>query len=72
MREVLIGVTIIGIISAIAIPQFTDYKNQAAKVASDTSASNIGRAFTNCLALKDFSRCNTLALIGISPILQPL
>ena len=58
--EVLVAVSIIGIISAIAYPSFQSYKDRAARVASDTSASNIAKAFNNCLVLNDFSACNTL------------
>ena len=57
---------IIGIISAIAVPQFTAQRDKAAKVASDTSAGNIAKAFKNCLALSGFSSCNTMAAIKIS------
>ena len=64
--EVLVAVAIIGIISAIAIPQFAQQRRDAAKVASDTSASNIVKAFNNCQVLKGFSACNTLSSIGIS------
>ena len=64
--EVLVAVAIIGIISAIAIPQFNQQRKDAARVASDTSASNIVKAFNNCLVLKGFGACNTLSDIGIS------
>ena len=64
--EVLVAITIIGIISAIAIPQFKDYRDKAASVASDTSASNIVKAFQNCLVLNSFANCLTLSAIGMS------
>ena len=66
LLEVLIAVAIIGIISAIAIPQFADQRKNAARVASDTSASNVIKAFSNCLVLQGFSSCNTLSKIGIA------
>ena len=68
LLEVLVAVTIIGIISAIAIPQFQDYRDQAAKVASNTSASNIVKAAQNCIVLNGFSTtsCNTLSAIGVT------
>ena len=66
LMEVLIAVAIIGIISGIAVPQFIAQRNNAAKVAADTSAGNIAKAFKHCLALKDFSRCNSLSAIKVS------
>ena len=66
LLEVLVAVAIIGIISAIAIPQFADQRQNAAKVASDTSASNIAKAFQNCVVLNSFTSCNTLALLKVS------
>ena len=64
--EVLVAVAIIGIISAIAIPQFTASKNEAAKVAVDTSAGNIAKAFKHCLALGSVASCNNLGAIKVS------
>ena len=64
--EVLVAVAIIGIISAIAVPQFIAQKDEAAKVAADTSAGNVAKAFKNCIALKSFGVCDTLAEIKVS------
>ena len=64
--EVLVAVAIIGIISAIAVPQFTANKNEAAKVAVDTSAGNIAKAFKNCMALGTFATCNNMDAIKVS------
>ena len=64
--EVLVAVAIIGIISAIAVPQFTANRNEAARVAGDTSISNILKAFNNCLVLKSFSECSSLAGMGVT------
>ena len=66
LLEVLIAVAIIGIISAIAIPQFADQRKNAAQVASDTSASNIAKAFQNCVVLNSFSKCDSLAKLKVS------
>ena len=66
LLEVLVAVSIIGIISAIAIPQYNKNKNEAAKVAGSTTISNIRKAHQNCLVLKDFGDCDTLGEIGIS------
>ena len=65
LLEVLIAVAIIAIISGIAVPQFTAQRNNAAKVASDTSAGNIAKAFKNCTALKTFSQCDKLSKIRV-------
>ncbi len=64
--EILVAVSIIGIISAIAIPAFQDYRSNASKVAADTSIGNVARAFQNCMVLKQFSQCDDLDKIGIS------
>ena len=64
--EVLVAVAIIGIISAIAVPQFTANRNEAARVAGDTSISNIIKAFNNCRVLKDFSSCNSLSALKVT------
>ncbi len=66
LLEVLIAVAIIGIISAIAIPQFADQRTKAAKVASDTSAGNIAKAFQNCVVLNSFANCDSLADLKVS------
>ena len=64
--EVLVAVAIIGIISAIAVPQFTANRNEAARVAGDTSASNIIKAFNNCRVLNDFASCDSLSDLKVS------
>ena len=64
--EVLVAVAIIGIISAIAVPQFTANRNQAARVAGDTSISNILKAFNNCIVLNSFASCNSLAALKVT------
>ncbi len=66
LLEVLIAVAIIGIISAIAVPQFADQRANAAKVASDTSASNIAKAFQNCAVLNSFANCSSLGDLKVS------
>ena len=64
LLEVLVGVSIIGIISAIAVPTYVDYRNNAAKVASDTSAGNIAKAYKNCRVLN--TACNNLGDLSMS------
>ena len=58
--EVLVAVGIIGIISAIAYPAFDDYRQSAARTATDTSASNIVKAFKTCRILKELGQCDSL------------
>ena len=64
--EVLVAVSIIGVISAIAIPQFTDQRKNAARVATQTSAGNIAKAFKNCVVLGTFADCDTLGELKIT------
>ena len=64
--EVLVAVAIIGIISAIAVPQFTANRNEAARVAGDTSISNIIKAFNNCRVLKGFTSCDSLSDLKVT------
>ena len=66
LLEVLAAVTIIGLLSAIAIPQFQDYKEGVAFTVASTSTSSIARAYNTCVAFKTFSDCNTLEKIKIS------
>ena len=63
--EVLVAVSIIGIIGTIAYPQFQDYRKQASRTAGDTSIGNIERAFQNCIVLKEFDQCDSLADLGV-------
>ena len=52
--EVLVAVAIIGIISAIAVPQFNANKKQAGKVAVDTSIGNFLKAFQRLYSFEFF------------------
>ena len=66
LLEVLAAVTIIGILSAIAIPQFQNYKEGAAFTVAGTSVSAMARAYNTCVAFKDHNDCNELDEIKIS------
>ena len=66
LLEVLIAVGIIAIISAIAVPQYTANKKEAAKVAGDTSINNIEKAYKHCIALGSHGDCDTLSEIKVS------
>lgn len=66
LLEVLVAVAIIGIISAIAVPSYQANRKEAAKVAGMTSINNIYKAYQNCIVLKKFDDCNSLANIGVT------
>ena len=66
LLEVLVAVGIIGIISAIAYPSFDDYRQDAARTAANTSASNMVKAFRNCRILNDFTSCDTIGEIKMT------
>ncbi len=63
LLEVLVGVSIIGIISAIAVPQFVSYRETASLTAADTSLKNMYKAYTLCIATK--TGCSTKAALNI-------
>ena len=66
LLEVLVGVSIIGIISAIAVPTYQNYTKKASQTAADTTLSNIAKSFNACTVLNQFSACDTYGEIGIS------
>ncbi len=67
LLEVLVGVSIIGIISAIAVPTFTDYREGAALTAADTSLKNVAKSYNLCIAQKgSLANCNTKAFLNIN------
>ncbi len=66
LLEVLVGVSIIGIISAIAVPTYTKYREGASLTAGNTTADNIVKAYRNCLVLNTHAQCNTLAKISMT------
>ena len=58
LLEVLIGVAIIGIISAIAVPQFAEYRTTAAVTAVGSTGDNLAKAYNLCTATR--TSCTTL------------
>ena len=64
--ELLVAVSILGILSAIAIPQFQDYRESAALTAALTSSSNAVQAYNTCIALNPFSDCNDKAKLKLN------
>ena len=66
LLEVLVAVGIIAIISAIAVPQYTANRKEAAKVAGTTSINNIEKAYKHCVALKSHDDCDSLSKLKVS------
>ncbi len=66
LLEVLVGVSIIGIISAIAVPTYQNYTREASKTAADTTLNNVVKSYNNCTVLKAASECTSLDAIGIT------
>ena len=66
LLEVLVGVSIIGIISAIAVPTYQNYSREASKTAADTTMANVVKAYNSCTVLKPASQCTSLSEINVS------
>ena len=63
--ELLVVVGITGILSAIAIPQYNQYRVNAARGAFEATGSNIARAVQACLAVNQLTDCNTPSAVNI-------
>jgi len=63
--ELLVVVGIIGILSAIAIPAYNQYRRNAAEGAFISTGTNIVRAFQSCIAINPFASCDSLAELNI-------
>ncbi|MBC6415568.1 MAG: pilin [Bdellovibrionales bacterium] len=55
--ELLVVVAIIGVLSAVAIPAYNKYKNNAKASAVQGTINNINKAFKACMAVKTFTDC---------------
>ena len=64
--ELLVVVSIIGILAAVAIPAFNDYRATAAKGTMESSLNTIGKSFAICRTLNSFSQCKTLSGMKVS------
>ena len=64
LLEVLIGVTIIGIVGAIALPRFANYQETAAVTAAVSTGKNVAKAYNLCTATK--AVCGSMANLNIS------
>ena len=58
--ELLVVVAIIGILAAVAIPAYNQYRKTATIGAMNSDATNIIRAVTACLTVNPFSSCDEL------------
>ena len=66
LLEVLVGVSIIAIVSAIAVPTYQKYTKDARLSATSTSISNIKRSVKTCFSIRgDLNECRTQAALGI-------
>ena len=65
LMEVMITLAIIGIVSAIALPQFNRYRSEAGYTAQSESLKNVAKAFNICATTRDFSLCDSLEELNI-------
>ena len=66
LMEVMITLAIIGVISAIALPQFNRYRSEASYTAQSESLKNVAKAFDICVTTRDFASCDSLSELNIT------
>lgn len=69
--ELMIVIAIIGILAAIAIPNFIAYRNKAFCSAAESDANNISAALSDYFSIPSHVTMPTLAQIGMSTLSGP-
>ena len=64
--EILVVITLMGIITAIAVPSYTKYKKQANEGVVKSSLGAIGRGAAACITLGNRSSCTSLTQVGVT------
>ena len=66
--EIMVALSILAVVGAIAVPQFANYRKSAAESALQQSTRNTEQAFKLCRATKQFSLCDELTEINMPPL----
>jgi len=64
--ELLVVVTIIGVLAAVAIPVYNNYRRNAAQSAILSSLNTVGKAFAACLTLNQWGDCDSIGEMQVS------
>lgn len=64
--ELLVVVAIVGVLAAIAIPYYQDYREQVAVNAVKASVANVFQGLQTCVNLSSVSECDSIEDIGVS------
>ena len=63
--EIMVALGILGVIGAIAVPQFTKYRRTAIYTAVGESLNNVARSAAVCIAANGYAGCNSLSKINM-------
>ena len=63
--EIMVALSILAVVGAIAVPQFQNYRKSAAYSALGQSVRNTQRAFSLCRATNAFESCDTMSEINM-------
>ena len=64
--ELLVVIAIIGILAAVAIPAYNNYRANAAQSTLENSMNTVGKGFAACIALNPWAGCQTKSQINVS------